>query len=243
MSEKTDCRNRNEELLLACRAGDEDAKTCLVTENMGLVRSVALKFRDRGTEFDDLVQIGTIGMLKAIGSFDFSYHTAFSTYAVPLIIGEIRRYLRDEGSVKVGRRLKKQGAEVLRAGEEFEKREGREPHLHELAAETGMSEEEVVMCLDAVSRVRSLSERIAGEENGLTLENTLADGEGKLDRLTDSIALSQSIRAMPELGKKILFLRYGRELSQQKTGEILGLSQVKVSREEKKILEGLRKAL
>jgi len=236
-------KEQNAELLKAAKAGDSEAKERLVERNMALVRSVAVRFRDRGIEWEDLIQIGSIGMLKAINSFDFSYQTAFSTYAVPLIIGEIRRYLRDDGMVKVGRRLKKQGAEILNAKEVFERCEGREPRISELAAVTGFSEEEIVNSLDAVSPIRSLSERVAGEENSMTLEQLIGDSERPLDKMTDSIALSQVIRTLPELQRKILFLRYEKELSQQKTGEILGLSQVKISREEKKILDFLKKAL
>ncbi|MBE6564551.1 MAG: sigma-70 family RNA polymerase sigma factor [Ruminococcaceae bacterium] len=238
------CRmEQNAELLRAAKDGDESAKEQLVQQNMGLVRSVAFRFRDRGTELEDLIQIGSIGMIKAINSFDFSYQTAFSTYAVPLIIGEIRKHLRDDGMIKVGRRLKKQGAEILRAREQFEQREGREPRLRELAAETGLSEEEVIGSLDAVSPIRSLNERVSDDENGLTLEQLIGDREKPLDKLTDSIALSQIIRTLPDFQQKILYLRYEKEMSQQKTGEILGLSQVKISREEKKILAFLKKAL
>lgn len=236
-------REKNMALLIEAKKGNEEAANKLVESNMGLVKSIALRFRDRGTEFEDLVQIGSIGMIKAIKSFDFSYNTTFSTYAVPLIIGEIRRYLRDEGMIKVGRRLKKQGAEILRAREEFERQHGREPRISELSEITGFDTEEIVYSLDAVTPVKSLSESVSSTDGNLTLENILSDGEETLEKLTDNIALSDVIYKLPETQRKILYLRYYRELSQQKTGEILGISQVKVSREEKKILDGLKKAL
>jgi len=214
-----------------------------IEDNIGLVHTCAKRFHGKGIEYDDLFQAGCVGLVKAVDGFDAERGFCFSTYAVPLIIGEIRKHLRDDGMIKVGRRLKKQGAEILRAREQFEQREGREPRLRELAAETGLSEEEVIGSLDAVSPIRSLNERVSDDENGLTLEQLIGDREKPLDKLTDSIALSQIIRTLPDFQQKILYLRYEKEMSQQKTGEILGLSQVKISREEKKILAFLKKAL
>ena len=232
----------NKELIAAARAGSGDALEKLVRLNMGLVKSIASRFRDRGAEFDDLVQIGTIGMLKAIRSFDESYNTEFSTYAVPLIIGEIRRFLRDDGTVKVGRSIKRRGIDAMRKQEAFIREHGREPKLSELAELCQISCEELSEALDAASPVHSLNESV-GEDEGTTLEGVIADRDDRIGKMTDSIALREAIMSLPELQRKLIVLRYYKELSQQKTGEILKMTQVKVSREEKKIIEKLRKAI
>lgn len=191
------------------------------------------------------MQLGTIGMIKAARSFDFSYGTAFSTYAVPLIAGEIRRFLRDDGPVKVSRSIRQAGAAVMRARDRFLREEGREPRLSELAALCGLTPEEVTDAMEAALPVRSLSEPVGGEEGngGSALEDFLPDGDPMLDTLTDSIALREAIGRLSEQQQQILQLRYYREMSQQQTGKILGLSQVKISREEKKIMQLLRSAL
>ncbi len=232
----------NTEWLKRLRAGDPTALTRIVDANMGLVKRIALRFRDRGTEFEDLVQIGTIGMIKAARSYDFSYGTAFSTYAVPLIIGEIRRHLRDDGLIRVSRTVKKQGMLLMRAKEEFVREHGREPRISELAALCDMTPEEAASAFEATGPVRSFDEPTGDDEN-MTLGNLLSDKENAIDALTDRIALGQAISCLPELQRQIVSLRYFRNLSQQQTGEILGITQVKVSREEKKIMQKLRCAL
>ncbi len=232
----------NSELLRRQQQGDPTALEQIVSANMGLVKSIALRFRDRGAEFEDLVQIGTIGMIKAARSFDFSYGTAFSTYAVPLIIGEIRRFLRDDGLIKVSRTVKKQGVALMRAKEKFLQQYGREPRISELAQLCDMSVEEAASAFEAVGPVHSFDEP-TGDDDHMTLGNLLADRDNAIDNLTDRIALSQAICDLPELQRKIVALRYDKNLSQQQTGDILGLTQVKVSREEKKIMQTLRHAL
>ncbi len=232
----------NHQYLQKASEGDETAIAYLIEKNGGLVRGLAYRFIGRGVEYDDLIQIGTIGMLKAIRSFDLNRGTAFSTYAVPLIIGEIRRYLRDDGLIKVGRRQKQLGAAVLRARESFLTEEGREPQIHELAVQFGVTDTEIAMALDAISPVHSISESIGDGEDTFTLEQVLS-GEDELERRLDRIALQESIKNLPVLWKKIIVLRYYRELSQQEVADQLGLTQVKVSREEKKIFAALRKQL
>ncbi len=232
---------KNNELLRRIKEGDNKALDELVENNMGLVKSIVRRFVDRGCEFEDLLQIGTMGMIKAARSFDFGYSTVFSTYAVPLIIGEIRRFLRDDGMVKVSRTLKRDGACVMKHREDFMRDNGREPRVEELATLCGMTVENVVTALEAVSPIASLSEPVG--EDGMTLDGIIAADENEIDIATDRIALFEAIRELPTMQRQIITLRYMRELSQQQTGDILGLSQVKVSREEKKILEKLRKAL
>ncbi|MBQ4602277.1 MAG: SigB/SigF/SigG family RNA polymerase sigma factor [Clostridia bacterium] len=232
----------NQTLLRQIKDGDEAALEELINENMGLIKSVTLRFLGRGAETEDLIQIGAIGMIKAARSFDFSYNTEFSTYAVPLIIGEIRRFLRDDGQIKVSRSIKRQGVAVMRKSEELTRTLGREPTVGELARECEMSPEEVTYVLEAVSPVHSLHEAVGGD-NTLTLESVISDKENAIERLTDRIALGEAIATLDETSRKILHLRYIKELSQQQTGNILGLSQVKVSREEKKIMQKLKQAL
>ena len=232
----------NDTLLRQIADGDEGALAQLVENNLGLVKSVALRFRDRGTEYEDLVQIGSIGLLRAARSFDFSFGCMFSTYAVPLIIGEIRRHLRDDGIIKVSRTIRTRAVHLMRERELFARREGREPTIGELCRLTGFTAEEIVTALDAAGPVRSLSETVGGED-GAPLENFIADPEAPLDRLTDHIALEQAIGRLSPDQQQIIRLRYFHRLSQQQVGNALGLSQVKVSREEKKILGMLREAL
>ena len=235
---------RNGELLERVSRGDASAEAELVEENIGLVRTVARRFLDRGTEYEDLVQIGTIGMIKAIRSFSLERGTVFSTYAVPLIVGEIRRHLRDDGPVKVSRIYKRQGVSLMHEKNRIETEEGREPGIAELAAACGLSVEEAAISLDAISPVTSLSDFVYGEDS-VTYEGVLSDeeSENESERICDRIALSQSIGKLPPLWKKIVLLRYYRNLTQQQTATALGLTQVKISREEKKILAELRREL
>ncbi len=232
----------NSQLLQRVSQGDREAFDTLILQNMGLVKRIALRFCGRGTDYEDLVQIGTIGMMKAARSFDASYQTAFSTYAVPLIIGEIRRTLRDDGMIKVSRSIKSEGSRILREKEAFWKEHGREPRVCELAARCGISEEDLVYALEAVTPIRSFEEPI-GDEEGMTLQSILSDHSCEVDRLTEQIALKQAIATLSETQQKVLQLRYEKELSQQQVGKLLGMTQVKISREEKKILAALRKCL
>ena len=236
----------NRELIERAQAGDGEAAMSATEElleiNRGLVRSIALRFRERGLDMEDLMQIGTIGLIKAIRSFDLDRGTCFSTYAVPMIFGEIRRALRDEGPIKVGRYYKKLGIELMRARNRVLSEEGREPHIRELARIVGVSAEEAAMALDAMAPPASLSDMIYGDEDGAALEDILADADS-IDanrRFFDRMALQEAIAKMPAQWQKILLLRYFRNNTQQQVADALGLSQVKVSREEKKIVAFLR---
>ena len=209
---------------------------------MGLVRSIAFRFRDRGTDIDDLIQIGTIGMIKAVRSFQFEREVAFSTYAVPLIMGEIKRHLRDDGPVKISRVYKKLSMELGRARNKILTDEGREPSVIELAEICGISIEDAAIALEAVNPISSLSETY-GDDEKLTLESQLASDDHEIERLNDKLALSQAISKLPFDWRKIITLRYFRNMTQQQVADALGLSQVKVSREEKKILAFLKSEL
>ena len=235
--------NKNHELLEKAIVGDEKATEELMELNLGLVRSIALRFRDRGVEYEDLVQIGCIGMLKAIRSFDLEKGTVFSTYAVPLIIGEIRRFIRDDGLIKVSRIYKQQGALLMKERENFIMENGYEPQIEELAQICGLSVQEAAIAIDATANVNSLSASINGEDESYTLESTICQEKNEIDAKIEHIALSQAIASLPPLWRKIITLRYLKEYSQQATAQMLGLTQVKISREEKKIFEALKKVL
>ncbi len=239
---ETDKYRQNTELVRRAQDGESEAEEELIRLNFGLVRAIAARFCGRGTELEDLLQIGTIGLVKAIRSFDEARGFAFSTYAVPMIMGEIRRTLRDDGLIKVSRAQKKLGAELLAARTRVMNEEGRDPGIIELARLCGVSSEEAAMAIDAVSPVASLSETV-GEGEGISLESRIADPDNEIERVRDRVALSQAIGKLPELRRKIVLLRYFRNLTQAQTARELGLSQVKVSREEKKIVEFLREEL
>lgn len=223
----------------------ERATEELLRLNAGLLRSIALRFRERGVEYEDLMQIATIGMLKAIRSFDLERGTCFSTYAVPLIFGELRRHLRDEGPMKVGRYYKKLGAALMRTKTQILTEEGRDPPISELAEACCVSAEEAAVALEAITPPVSLSDYVFGEEEGVELESVLPDEESsaEMERLCNRIAIGEAVSQMPPSWKKIVVLRFYRNKTQQQTADALGLSQVKVSREEKKILAFLREKM
>lgn len=232
----------NEELIKEAQNGNEEAFEKLIDQNMGLVKKTALRFKDRGCEYEDLVQIGTIGMIKAVKSFDFSFNCVFSTYAVPLIIGEIRRHLRDDGLIKISRNIKKNGIDILRKKEEYERSNSKEPTISVLAELCNLSAEDVVTALEAISPVRSLQEPL-NEDESSTLGSILKDDNNEIEKLTEKLALKEAMKGLTDVQKQIVTLRYYKDLSQQQTGQILGITQVKVSREEKRLINYLRNAL
>ena len=246
---KDSAYSKNRELLEVAQ-GNNEAEALRATEelvilNSGLVRTIAIRFRDRGIEVEDLIQIGTIGLIKAIRSFDLERGTLFSTYAVPMIFGEIRRTLRDDGIIKVGRYYKTLGVQLMKAKNELMMQYGEDVHISAIAAVVGVSVEEAAAALDAMAAPASLSDFVYGEEDGTVLEDTLADKDS-LDyneRFFERMALREAIAKMNERWQRILVLRFFRNKTQQQVADILGLTQVKVSREEKKIVEFLRKEL
>ena len=230
--------NSNVLLLEKALEGDKNAFDELIRDNTGLVRSVALRFTGRGVDFEDLCQIGHIGMIKAIRNFDLSRGTAFSTYAVPLIIGEIKRFLRDDGEIKVGRELKRKGALVMAAKEKFVAENATEPTISQLALICGFSEEETVESISATSGTISLSAQI-GEDS--TLEDML--GVDFTPEINEKIALKQAIEKLSFDERQIIHLRYFKNMTQAETGKTLGMTQVTVSRREAKALEKLKNLL
>ena len=208
-------------------------------ENTGLIRAVVRRYTGRGVEPDDLFQLGCLGFLKAAAGFDLGYGTQFSTYAVPKIAGEIRRFLRDDGAVKVSRTLKERAASVHLARERLSKTLGREPVLSELAEALGLTPEEIAEAETASGAVESIQQP-AGE--GLTLEARLSDSPME-ERLVERLALRQALERLPERESRVLALRYFHDLTQERTARLIGVSQVQVSRIEKKALAHLRELL
>ncbi len=231
----------NAALLQKSLGGDKTATEKLVINNAGLVRGIAMRFVGRGTDLEDLLQIGNMGLIKAIRTFDPGRECAFSTYAVPLIFGEIRRHLRDDGLIKVSRTQKRLAA-VLAEEREKAAKAGENLRIEELAKRAGVSVGEAVSAMESALPVRSLTEPVWGEDEGVTLDAVLTD-EDEGERTFDKLALSMSIDKLPPLQRRIILLRYYRDLSQQETADILGLTQVKISREEKKCLTFLRREL
>ena len=226
-----------EALLEQAQQGDREAREQLVVENAGLVWSIAQRFYGRGVDPDDLYQLGCLGFLKAIDGFDLSYGTQFSTYAVPKIAGEIRRFLRDDGAVKVSRSVKERAAAIKMARTRLTAQWSREPTLSELAEALDLTVEEIAAAETATAATESI-QRESGEE-GFTLEHILTDGFME-EQLIERIALKEAIGKLPDREKTVIGLRYYRGLTQEKTAKILGVSQVQVSRIEKKALQALR---
>lgn len=229
-----------EELIQRAQSGDTSAMEILVEENTGLIWAVTRRFLGRGVEADDLYQLGSLGFLKAVEGFDLSYGTQFSTYAVPKISGEIRRFLRDDGTVKVSRSLKEQASAIRVVRNQLTTALGRDPTIAEISRQTGFSPEEIAMAETATAATESI-QRETGEE-GFSLENVLTDTESE-EIMVEKIALRQAISALPEREATVIKLRFFHGLTQQRVARVLGVSQVQVSRIEKKAINRLREML
>ena len=224
--------------------GDKEAREQLVKENVGLVWCVVKRFYGRGAEPEDLFQIGSIGLLKAIDKFDLSYDVQFSTYAVPMISGEIRRFLRDDGMIKVSRSLKKLSYKCGKKKEELTERMGREPTVEELATSLGTEKEELVQAMEAATEVESIYRPIHQEgDSQLSILDRLEEKSRPEEHLLNRMMLSQILDGLDKEERQLIYLRYFQEKTQAAVGEILGISQVQVSRMEKKILERMRKQM
>ena len=223
-------------LLKRVKNGDSDAGNELVENNMGLVYSIASRFTNRGCEMEDIVQIGAVGLIKAIQKFDLSFGVQFSTYAVPLIIGEIKRFIRDDGAIKVSRSVKERAARARRAEEELRCRLGRDPTIGELAAETGMDEWDITEAFEASLPPESLQ---AADDDEDPLINRISSDDTE-DRIVDKVFLSNALKSLSDRERDVIFLRYFRGRTQTEAAELIGVSQVQVSRIEKKALLKLR---
>ncbi len=227
-------------LLEAAQAGDNDACERLLIDNSGLIWSVARRYYGRGVDPEDLYQLGCLGFLKAIRGFDTQYGTQFSTYAVPKIAGEIRRFLRDDGAVKVSRGTKERAMAVRLRRQELTQRLGREPTVGELSAATGLELEEIASADTAVLSVASLQEETG--EDGFSLESVLGD-QGIEDELVEKLTLRHAIDQLPERERMVILLRFYKNLTQDRVSKVLGVSQVQVSRIERRAVAHLREAL
>lgn len=232
--------SRTIELIRLSQAGDQDAADALVQENAGLIWSIARRFVGRGTELDDLYQLGCLGFLKAVEGFDTSYGTQFSTYAVPKITGEIRRFLRDDGAVKVSRGIKEQAATIRITRNHLTAALGREPSVMEISRQTGFTPEEIALAEAATAATESIQKE-SGEE-GFSLEQVLTDTETE-ERMVERIALMQAIGKLPEREATVIHMRFFHALTQQRVAKVLNVSQVQVSRIEKKALAHLKELL
>ena len=229
-------------LIQKSHEGDEEARAQIVEENTGLVWCIVRRFTGRGTELEDLFQIGTIGLLKAIDKFDLSYEVKFSTYAVPMIIGEIRRYLRDDGMLKVSRSLKENCARIYSAREALEKELGREPILEEVAKATELSVDEVVMSMESGAEVESLHKIIyQGDGNDISLMDRLQEKENGQDAALNRIFLDEILKKLDARERQLIGMRYFKDMTQTEIAAEMGISQVQVSRMEKRILKELKK--
>lgn len=230
------------ELLKSAKTGDKTARDALVNENIGLVWSIVRRFGQRGYEFDDLFQIGVIGLMKAIDYFDLSYGVKFSTYACPMISGEIRRFLRDDSMIKISRSIKDQHAKLRRAQDAYFAEHGREATPAKLAELTNMSLEDVVMAMDASPEVDSLQKVVyQGEHNEICLMDKLENPEDEAETVVNQMVLKELIEKLPEMEKNIIILRYYCNQTQSQIAGRLGISQVQVSRIEKRILNAMKK--
>ncbi len=229
------------ELIRLSAAGDRQAREQLITQNAGLVWSMVRRFLGRGYEAEDLFQIGTIGLIKAIDKFDISFDVKFSTYAVPMITGEIKRFLRDDGMIKVSRTLKENNSRLRAAGERLALELGRDATLEEIAADTGLSMEDIVLAMEACTEVESLSKPISRSDG---TESTLAEKipgtEDVTEQIVNHMVMQQVLASLREEERDFIRMRYYENKTQTEIAGILGVSQVQVSRTEKKILGRMR---
>ena len=231
-------------LITLAHQWDKAARDTLIEENIGLVWSIVRRFQNRGVETEDLFQIGSIGLIKAVDKFDPAYQVQFSTYAVPMIAGEIRRFLRDDGMLKVSRSLKELAGRIYSTKDELEKKNGREPTLYEVARELGVSQEDLVLAMEAATQVESLQQVIyQGEGNDISLMDKLEEEENQSDQVVNRLLLEDMLKSLEGRERQLIYMRYFQEKTQAAIAREMGISQVQVSRLEKKILGKLRKKM
>ncbi len=232
---------QNRELIIRYRDGDEKAFEELVDANMGLVKSAARRFTGRGTELEDLIQIGAVGLIKAAKAYDLSLEFEFSTYAFSMIVGEIRRFLRDDGPIRVSRTIKKNCAVILAEKERYVEKFGCEPSIGVLAEKCGMSNEDAVLCLGALSPVLSFNGYSDEDDDDFCLEQRV--GNDDIGEYIDKLALEQALDTLEDEERMIIELRYRASMTQSMVAQRLNTTQVRISRTEKRILEKLRRIL
>lgn len=228
-------------LIEQSHAGDKEAREVLIEKNLGLVHHIVKRFLNRGVDAEDLFQIGCIGLIKAIDKFDLSYDVKFSTYAVPMISGEIKRFLRDDGMVKVSRSLKENGWKITQARERFQHENGREPTMTEVSQITGLSREDIVMALDAGAEVESIYRSVyQSDGNEIYLVDQIASKNNEKEKLLNHMMLRQLLAELQGQERELIVLRYFQGKTQTEVAGKLGISQVQVSRLEKRILRRMK---
>lgn len=228
-------------LIQKSHEGDEEARARLVEENAGLVWCIVKRFFNRGVEADDLFQIGNIGLIKAIDKFDTSFEVRFSTYAVPMISGEIKRFLRDDGMIKVSRSLKELSYKAYLCQERLSEKLGREPVIDEIAAELGVENAELMMALESAGEIESIYKPVYQKDGQeICLVDKLAEKSGEEEKILNHMLLNQLLNSLDKEERQLIYLRYFADKTQAQVGEELGISQVQVSRLEKKILKRMR---
>ena len=235
----------NSVLIERARAGEKEAREVLTTQNLGLVHHIVKRFLGRGYEAEDLFQIGVIGLIKAIDKFNTAYEVKFSTYAVPLITGEIKRFIRDDGMVKVSRNLKENGMRVKYARERLNGSLGREPTLEEVAKEAALDTEEVLLAMEANIQVESIYKSVyQSDGNEIFMVDQIADKKDNAhEEVLNHLVIHQLLEGLDEQEQKLIILRYYQDKTQTEVAKVLGISQVQVSRMEKKILLGMRQKI
>ncbi len=232
------------ELIRMARKGDKAARDQVIKDNMGLVYSIVGRYAGRGYDSEELSQIGAIGLIKAVDKFDMSFDVKFSTYAVPLISGEIKRFLRDDGMVRVSRSIKENGWKIRRAADQLSQKLDREPSIEELAAATEIAPEDIVIALEANAEVESINKKVSfADGKEVSLEDRIQEKTDWNEQLLNRMLVEQLLCLLDETEGKLIQLRYFEDKTQREVAEQLGVSQVQVSRLEKKILRNLRKSL
>ena len=228
-------------LLTQAQAGDREAREALIEKNLGLVHHIVKRFAGRGYETEDLFQIGSIGLMKAIDKFDLSYDVKFSTYAVPMIAGEIKRFLRDDGMVKVSRSLKENGFKIRQAMERIEKEMGHEASMREISEMTGISAEDIVLAMEANVEVESIYKSVyQSDGNEIFMVDRLPSGKDENANVLNHMLLEHLLSQLTQEEKELIGLRYFQDKTQMEVARVLGISQVQVSRLEKRILLRMR---
>ncbi len=228
-------------LIEQAQQGDENALETLISKNTGLIWSIVKRFTGRGVENEDLYQLGAMGLVKAVKKFDLSYNVRLSTYAVPMICGEIKRFLRDDGIIKISRGIKETAFKIMRAREGFRSKYGREPDIKELSEYTGINDEDIVLALNSMRDVESIYKKIESDKGReMYILDTIAGNTDKSDTIIDNIVLEEKINSLDKRERDIIKMRYMEEMTQSRVAEIIGVSQVQISRLEKKILKKLR---
>lgn len=230
------------ELITKAKNGDENAKTVLFEQNSPLIKSVIKRFLGKGIEYDDLYQIGTIGLLKAINNFDASFNVKFSTYVVPMVIGEIKRFMRDDGAIKVSRTIKTLNLKIKKFIDEYTRTNFHKPTPQEIAKQFDIDEAEVIFVMDSASMPISIYTPLENDSNGLLLIDRL-NQDNSHEKLIDNILLKETLKSLDARDKKIILLRFFRDKTQSEIAKVLGVSQVQVSRLENKVLEKLKEKL